>query len=119
MYLIPLKFNLVKNYNQFPFPTKVMKIRLEENLVRRTGFQPGGHSFQPSIFNTKYGFILMYVLLYISLILNTFALGLLNTFTTTRGVHILKFNYLCQGLTESIVNPFFSFSVYVNYWYRL
>lgn len=86
MYFIPLKLNLVKNYNQFPLPTKVMKITLERDPVRRLGWP----SFEPSIFKTKYVFILIYVLLYVNLVLNTFSLGLLSTSITTRGVHIRK-----------------------------
>lgn len=86
MYFIPLKFSLVKNDSQFPLPTKVMKIRLEEDPATR----PGWHSFQQSIFKTIYVFILIYVLLYVNLVLNTFALGLLGAPITRRGVHIGK-----------------------------
>lgn len=57
-------------------------------------------------------FIFIYILLYVYLILNTFALGLLGTSITAKDC---ENSIICAELTESIVNSLFSFSVYVNY----
>lgn len=73
-------------------------------------------SFSAKCIYDQIGFIFISVLLYVNLILNTFALGLLSTSVTTKDY---ENSIISAELTESIVIPFFSFSVYVNSFSRL